>query len=142
LLVIRALELQGRSVLHKKLEYYGLILVLLSSFVQFFILNKSQELTSGAVVYKIETKMDVMFSAIRSNYQSLNADSKEKFWVNPDHFNNYKYAEMNQSMEKTKSQTEWLGNIVAFFFLLGSVLMVLGKKIELSNSNKSLKQDK
>lgn len=125
--------------LHKKLEYYGLILVLLSSFIQFFILNKSQELTNGAVAYKIETKLDVMYSVIRSNYQSLNTNSKENYWVNPDELNGYKYAEMNQSMEKTKSQTEWFGNIVALLFLFGSLLMVLGKKVELINYNKSLK---
>lgn len=116
----------------KKFEMWGLILVLLSSFIQFFILSKSQDITNSAVIYKLETKLDHIFMASRSNFQSLQSEpSSTMVWVNPNAFNSYRYAEQNDSMEKTKSQTEWFGYLVAGLFILGSGLIILAKKMEI-----------
>ena len=121
----------------KKLEFWGLILVLLSSFVQFFILSKSQDITNGAIIYKIETKLDKIFMASKSNFQVLHLEPDERtMWVNPTTFNSYKYAEQNENMSRTKSQTEWFGNVVALFFVLGSFLIIWAKKLEIDAEKK------
>ncbi|MDH1470236.1 hypothetical protein [Shewanella sp. GD03713] len=115
----------------KKMELWGLILILLSSFTQLFILNKSQDLTNNAVVWKIENKMDVIFSVLTSNHDILNFGVPENPKTAGELFTNYKYAEMNKSMETTQNQTKFIGLFVSVLFVLGSFLLVLAKYIEL-----------
>ncbi len=116
----------------KKIEMWGLILVLLSSFVQFFILTKSQDITSGAVNLKLETKLDLIFLASRSNFQTLQPEPSNAYIkVNPEIFNNYRYVGQDSRMETTKTQTEWFRYIVGALFLIGSGLIIVAKKMEI-----------
>ncbi|WP_417761394.1 hypothetical protein [Shewanella sp.] len=122
----------------KKLEMWGLVLILLSSFVQFFILSKSQNLTNGAVIYKLETKLDRIFMASRSNFQTLQPEPlKTMVKVNPEAFDSYEYAEQNKSMAETKMQTELFGDVVTVLFLIGSGLIILAKKMEIDALEKT-----
>ncbi|CAH1557923.1 hypothetical protein [Vibrio rotiferianus] len=125
----------------KEYEFWGLILVLLSSFVQFFVLNESQDLTDSAVTYKLEKKLDDIFRASRSNFQALHPDEPQTLvWVNPDVFDEYEYAQDNNRLEHTKAQTDWLGKVVGVLFLIGSGLIIWAKRLELVAEKQRLSQ--
>ena len=123
--------------LHKKLEIYGLILVLSSSFIQFFLLNKSQDTAKNAVIYKLEKKIDLIYSAARSNYEVLTPDKSLPIFVfNKKAFNTYEYAGDNGYLENTTYYTDLFGKVVAILFILGSTLIVFGKYAEINITQK------
>jgi hypothetical protein len=115
------------------MEIYGLILILFSSFTQLFLLNKSQSITSNAVVWKIESNMDVMYSMLKSNHDVLNFGPPKNPQTAGEVFTRYKYAEMNNNMQKTQNQTKYIGIFVAILFVAGSLLIIFAKSIELIN---------
>ena len=46
---------------HKKMEITGITIVLLSTFIQLFILPKTQSITDNATRHKIENKLDIIY---------------------------------------------------------------------------------
>ena len=118
--------------LSKKLEFWGLSLILASSFIHVFLLTPSRELTDEAVRWKLERKIDLIYSATRSNYQKLHPDVLGSVYTfDPKMLNNYTYANQNKEFGVTKGQTTLFGWIVAGFFLIGSGLVLSGKYLEI-----------
>ena len=115
----------------KKIEIIGLTLILISFFIQTFVFLPSKNITDDSIRYKIETKLDTIYSITRANYQKLNPNIKEPiFWVNPKEISNDAYAGQDDSLEDTLAQTKWLNSIVAFVFIIGSILLIIAKRIE------------
>lgn len=114
----------------KKTEFWGLALILASSFLQLFLLLPSQSVTTDAVIYKIETKLDLIFAASRSNTRALYP--KESITIdNPEQLKNYLFAEQNDHLNSTKSDTTLAQYGVALCFFAGSGLILLGKHQEI-----------
>ena len=117
----------------KTLEITGLFLVLLAFFVQSFILVPMEDLLNESEQYVTEEKIDIIYSIVRHNYSKL---SKEKigghWWSNPKYHDEYKYAGDKKSTKSINSQTKTARYVFAFIFIIGSVLMLIGKVIELN----------
>jgi len=115
----------------KRFEMAGLSLVLFSFFVQAFVLNPLRSLADDALRYRIEAKMDTLYSIERANYEKLHDGVKESyFWANPDSFGNYKYAEQVGDIMRVSSQTKYASIVVALMFIIGSGCIITGKYSE------------
>ncbi|MBU1657730.1 hypothetical protein KKG72_01585 [bacterium] len=120
----------------KRLELTGLILILISSFSQLFLLNLSSTITNNSIRYKIEKKIDMIYNASISNYQKLHPEVTEvNIWTNPISFREYTKAEDDTSFKMTSNQTEIISYIVGIFFIIGSGLLLLAKYRELKLIN-------
>jgi len=124
----------------KIFEFWGILLILASSFIQIFLLSPSQDLTNEAVIWKIEEKLDLIFMAATLNYHKLHPEENHS-WNNPDQLDTYKYVEMNKDLQTTKKQTTTLQWVVGSIFLIGSLLLLIGKFMEIKEtSNQSLQR--
>ena len=114
-----------------QLEILGLLFVLVSFFFQSFFFEQLSSLQNEAVQYKLERKIDMIFSIVKDNYSELNPNEKgAQFWSNPDSHNQYKYAEDNKLLENVKNQTNWAKVILSSLFAFGSILIITGKYLE------------
>ena len=129
------LENKEGSIMAKKLELWGMGFILVSSFIQIFLLIPSQTITAGAIQYKLEEKIDHVYSITRSSYQKLHPEVTEPiFDSDQKSFSNYEYAEQNKDIESTQWQTNTLNNIVGCLFILGSLMLLIGKHLEIKSS--------
>ena len=110
-----------------KLEIIGLILILLSSFTQLFLLKISSDITNNSIRWKIERNMDTIYSATIANYQVLHPKSGVHIWTNSDVFKNYIKPQDDTGFDMTSKQTTFFNYLVACLFILGSILMVFAK---------------
>lgn len=116
-----------------RLELIGLSLILLSFFLRAFFYAELNSLTNDTVQYKLEKKIDIIYSIVRDNYSELHPDRKGAgFYSSPKYHDNYKYAENNKSINKVKNQTNWVKIVLSILFVIGSTLIIWGKGIELS----------
>ena len=123
----------------KLFELIGLIIILSSFFMQTFILLPSQTTTTGSIRYKIEKKIDTIYNIIRSNFQKLNPDIKEPFFLaNPKLFSDYDYADQDTEIVGTYRQTNVLKYLVAIFFIVGSFFMITAKYLDYQQTHYSL----
>lgn len=126
----------------KMLELVALILILSSFFIQVFVLNPSQIITTDAVRYKIEQKIDIVYSIVRDNYQKLHPAGKEPHFIaNPKSFDDFKYAEQDSEIIHTDKQTKFFNILVAIIFIIGSLCLIIAKYCEYQEaktSNKAL----
>lgn len=129
----------------KMMELAGLFLILLSFFIQVFILTPSQNITNDAVRYKIEQKIDILYNIVRDNYQKLHPEVKEPYFIaNPKSFDNFKYAEQDSEIMHTAKQTKSFHILVAIIFIIGSLALICAKCFEYQEtktSNKALAAD-
>ena len=110
------------------MELAGRILILLSVFIKFFVLTPSRDITNDAVRYKIENKIDIVYSIVRDNYQKLHPEVKEPYFkANPELFGNYKYAEQDSEFMSTAKQTRAFHILVEIIFILGSLASIGAK---------------
>ncbi len=119
----------------KRIEFWGIGLILVSSFIQIFLLYPSQSLTDDAIRWKLEEKIDLVFTASRSNFKKLHPEINTT-WDNPEQLNNYKHVEMNEELETTQNQTAFIKWVVGFLFVIGSSLLLLGKHLEIIQASK------
>jgi hypothetical protein len=115
----------------KKLEYYGLIFILASTFFQLFLLTPSKDNADSSVIFKLEEKVDVIYQMSKANFQKLYYERTNHAY-NPELDNKlfYKYAEMNENQNHVKGQSNLIGIVVGLLFLFGSVLMCCAKRLE------------
>lgn len=107
--------------------------MLVAFFFQTFFYEQLSSLSTGAVQYKLERKIDFIYSIVKDNYSESNQKEKgAHFWSNPKTHSQYPYAEDNESIENVKTQTSWAKAILASIFALGSLLIIIGKYIEYS----------
>jgi hypothetical protein len=115
----------------KKMELYGLIFILASTFFQLFISSPARDYADSSVVFKLEEKMDVIYQLSKANFQKLYykvADSSYNPELDSKLF--YKYAEMNKNQQHVKGQSNFIGIIVGLVFLFGSALICYAKHLE------------
>ncbi|MGF1800147.1 hypothetical protein L4D11_05625 [Vibrio gigantis] len=122
--------MKSESLKAKRLELIGLLLVLVSSFFQLFGTEQTSSHLQSAVTFKVEEKLDVIYQLVKANYQKVHHEPTKirDSWL--DSKLNYKYAEMNQQLEKVESQDKFTKNLYGALFLLGSLLILRGKWIE------------
>jgi len=128
--------------LAKYLEVFGLICILTSSFIQLFLLNILEEISQETIQYKIENKLDIIYAINISNYKKLHPDNKNvKTYHFPNDFErSYIYAENNKNSTRVSKQTNWTKKVIGFIFILGSILIIIGKLIEIKTITKPRSQ--
>ena len=118
--------------LAKFFEIFGLTMVLASSFVQMFLLTSLEEISQESLQFRIENKIDILYAIGISNFQKLHPENRSvKTYHGPNAFErDYKYAEDKSDLKRISMQTSFTKYIIGFIFVIGSLLMLIGKIIE------------
>ena len=126
--------------LAKYFEIFGLTMVLVSSFVQVFLLNSLEEISQESVQFRMENKLDILYGISISNFQKLHPEDRSvRTHHFPDFFErNYKYAEDKSDIERVSKQTSFTKYAIGFIFVIGSFLMLFGKIIETKVTTKKI----
>lgn len=115
----------------KKLEFWGYLLILLSTLIQIFFLPAIKSAYEDSKRYKLERKIDILYSISTHNFTKLNSNIKQPlFNSDPNYFTTYEYAEDKYEMKTTDTIFSILTFIFAVCFLTGSVLLVKKRHLE------------
>ncbi len=112
-----------KSRLHHYFELLGLIIILLATTLQLTLLTEINDISNKSAFLRIEEKMNIIWFEITDTSKNTNlSDSREQY-----------FNSLTDNGYRVDKQQRWLNRAYVIVMLIGSVLLIWGRWLELNS---------